>query len=305
MDIWDQKLVIDGGMGTELVRCGAKEVDSHRLWSTIANITEPEVVIKAHQNFISAGADIIITNSYQSNQNLIMDELKVTAKEADRYLASTVELAEKARKITNTKIIIAGSIGPLPDCPASEYNPEYLKRMTKEELMKWHEPRVKLLCESNCDILAIETMPGIKEADAILELIEKYKKDAYVSFTCRDGGTNAGEPYEKIADFLKTKSLKNIRGIGINCSDPRQVAIFGRLMADRFPNLTLITYPNSAETWSNEAGEWGEAASKWSGKPLQLHEFVDEWKKIGFRWIGGCCRIPPEQITKIREELLK
>ena len=48
--------------------------------------------------------------------------------------------------------------------------------MTKEELMKWHEPRVKLLCESNCDILAIETMPGIKEADAILDLLEKYEK---------------------------------------------------------------------------------------------------------------------------------
>ena len=48
--------------------------------------------------------------------------------------------------------------------------------MTKEELMKWHEPRVKLLYESNCDILAIETMPGIKEADAILDLLEKYDK---------------------------------------------------------------------------------------------------------------------------------
>lgn len=56
---------------------------------------------------------------------------------------------------------------------------------------------------------------------------------------------------------------------------------------------------------SIKAGKWGETASKWSGEPLQLHEFVDEWKKIGFRWIGGCCRIPPEQITKIREELLK
>ena len=63
-------------------------------------------MIEAHQNFISAGADLIITNSYQSNQNLIMDELKVTAKEADRYLASTVELAKKARKITDRKIII-------------------------------------------------------------------------------------------------------------------------------------------------------------------------------------------------------
>ena len=66
--------------------------------------------MKAHQNFISAGADIIITNSYQSNQNLIMDELKVSSSEADNYLASTVELAEKARQITGKSVIIG--LGP-------------------------------------------------------------------------------------------------------------------------------------------------------------------------------------------------
>ena len=99
--------------------------------------------------------------------------------------------------------------------------------MSKSELMKWHEPRVKLLSESKVDILAIETMPGIKEADAIIDLLEKYPKgyywflyvimpitfqflkcvsDAYVSFTCREGGTNAGESFETIAEFLETKS---------------------------------------------------------------------------------------------------
>ena len=63
--------------------------------------------------------------------------------------------------------------------PLKEYNPEYLKRMSKSELMKWHEPRVKLLSESKVDILAIETMPGIKEADAIIDLLEKYPKGYY------------------------------------------------------------------------------------------------------------------------------
>ena len=59
-----------------------------------------------------------------------------------------------------------------------------------------------------------------------------------------------------ILTFYFVLALKNIRGIGINCSDPRQVAIFGRLMADCFPKLTLITYPNSAETWSNEGRDF-------------------------------------------------
>lgn len=57
-------------------------------------------------------------------------------------------------------IFIAGSIGPYPDCPASEYNPEYLKRMSLKELIDWHRPRFELLANSSVDLLAIETIPG-------------------------------------------------------------------------------------------------------------------------------------------------
>lgn len=60
-----QKMIIDGGMGTELTRCGAKQVNSHRLWSAIVNINQPEIVVEAHTNFINAGADIVISNSYK------------------------------------------------------------------------------------------------------------------------------------------------------------------------------------------------------------------------------------------------
>ena len=48
-----------------------------------------------------------------------------------------------------------------------------------------------------------------------------------------------------------------------------------------------------------ESNEWGETESKWSGEQVQLHDFVPEWKSVGFLWIGGCCRVTPEQISKI------
>ena len=83
-------MVLDGGMGTELVRCGAQKVDSHRLWSSISNIEEPKVVIQAHLNFINAGSNVIITNSYQSNQFLLLNGLKMIVKisiDARRYSA--------------------------------------------------------------------------------------------------------------------------------------------------------------------------------------------------------------------------
>ena len=69
-NIWKEDLTLDGGMGTELSRCGAKDVDQHVLWSHIVNINQPEIVVQAHSNFIEAGADVIITNSYKTMYQL-------------------------------------------------------------------------------------------------------------------------------------------------------------------------------------------------------------------------------------------
>ena len=164
--------VIDGGMGTELVRCGVEDVDKHKLWSALANVDFPDSVVQgknyilmrnyienikyytkhfsflkikiAHRNFISAGADIIISNTYQSNQPLLMSELKISRAEADNLLFKTIDLARKA---AGPETIVAGSIGPFPDCPASEYDPQYLKKMSFEELYNWHLPRFELLAK--------------------------------------------------------------------------------------------------------------------------------------------------------------
>ncbi|CBY11341.1 unnamed protein product [Oikopleura dioica] len=142
--MWNQVKVIDGGMGTELVRCGVQDVDKHKLWSALANVDFPDSVVQAHKNFIDAGADVIISNTYQSNQPLLMSELQISREEADNLLLKTVDLARKA---AGSETIVAGSIGPFPDCPASEYDPQYLKRMSFEELYNWHLPRFELLAK--------------------------------------------------------------------------------------------------------------------------------------------------------------
>ena len=67
------------------------QVDKHRLWSSIANVKEPEVVVQAHLNFINAGADIIITNSYQSNPIMLREELNINEVDAKKYLLGTVQ----------------------------------------------------------------------------------------------------------------------------------------------------------------------------------------------------------------------
>ena len=81
--------------------------------------------------------------------------------------------------------------------------------MSEEELTKFHEPRFQIFSESeDLDLFAIETVPGIKEGRVLLRLLKKYKRDGYISFTCRDGTTNAGEPFEMIVQMIKGKSSR-------------------------------------------------------------------------------------------------
>ena len=73
-----------------------------------------------------------------------MSELRISRQEADDLLLKTIDLARKA---AGPETIVAGSIGPFPDCPASEYDPQYLKKISFEELYNWHLPRFELLAK--------------------------------------------------------------------------------------------------------------------------------------------------------------
>jgi homocysteine S-methyltransferase len=144
-------------------------------------------------------------------------------------------------------------------------------------------------------------MPGLKEARVMLKLLSEFKKDGYISFACQKGTTNAGEPFAEIVKTLKNEAPENLKGIGINCSEPEIVEEFGALMKANFPDLTLVCYPNSGESWTNNSGEWEVEASQWGGKRADLASYVPKWIETGFKWIGGCCRVEPKDISKIAE----
>ena len=55
--------------------------------------------------------------------------------------------------------------------------------------------------------------------------------------------------------------------------------------------MTLVTYPNSGEEWVTDSSEvWTDVDSQWKGKKYNIVDFIDEWRELGFKWIGGCCR---------------
>lgn len=79
-------------------------------------------------------------------------------------------------------------MGPYGACQAdgSEYTGDYIGRISSSELKEWHRPRLEVLVRAGVDVLAVETIPAVEEALAILELLREFPEtQAWVTFSCR------------------------------------------------------------------------------------------------------------------------
>ena len=118
-------------------------------------VENKEAVVKVHKDFLSAGADIILTSSYQASKELLKAELGLTRAETHRHIVSSAELAWRAVHETGGvpgHNLVGGSVGPYGAClhDGSEYTGSYLKgenAVRREELMEWHRDRVEALQE--------------------------------------------------------------------------------------------------------------------------------------------------------------
>jgi len=194
--------------------------------------------------------------------------------------------------------LVAASVGPYGAALAdgSEYTGDY--DLDTEELYEWHRDRFRVLAGSGADLLAMETVPSLSEARALLRLLDETPgPPAWVSFSCRDGERIAdGTP---LADCVAAlEDHPGLVAVGVNCTPPRFVESLVSIAASR-TSLPIIAYPNSGERW--------DAASRcWHGDP-EPDRFVDEavrWRAAGARLIGGCCRTGPEHVRRLRARLL-
>lgn len=262
-------VLLDGGLATELLARGHDLSD--RLWSARLLRDAPGEIRAVHGSYVEAGADCLITASYQAT----LDTLEA------KHLRLSVELARDAGPK-----LVAASVGPYGAALAdgSEYTGDY----GDVDLAAWHRERFLVLDGSGADLLACETIPSFPEARALAGLLGR--TPAWFSFSCRDGTRiSDGTPIRECAAFLD--GVEGAAAIGVNCTAPRFVASLVREVksATRKP---VVAYPNSGERW--ERGAWaGEA-----------EDFADAAVSWGASLLGGCCRTGPGHIRRLRERLL-
>ncbi|WP_309712511.1 homocysteine S-methyltransferase [Pseudolysinimonas sp.] len=279
-------LVLDGGLGTLLERHGHDL--SSALWSTQTLLDDPEAVRTAHGEYLAAGAEIVITGSYQVGY----DELAtrgIDAGAVDVLLATSVRLAREARDAAGGEAWVAASIGPFGAMRAdgSEYTGEY--GIGVAELRAWHRPRLHALAAAGPDLLAAETIPSLAEVEALAAELSGTGIPAWISVTPAFGRMRSGERLEEA--FAVAAAVDEVIALGVNCCDPLEVSpaiAAARAVTDK----PVVVYPNSGE-------QWDAKNRRWVGRPGVPDELVTSWLDAGARIVGGCCRIGPAEIARI------
>ncbi len=279
-------LVSDGGLATELEARGHDLSDD--LWSARLLFDAPEEIVAAHAAFYRAGAVVATTASYQASFDGFAAG-GISRDDAERLMRLSVALATQARdQVGGDGRWVAAAVGPYGASLAN--GEEYIGRygLSVAELAQWHLPRLEILADAGADVLAIETVPDIDEAEALVGLVQRLGVPAWVSYTIDGVQTRAGQP---LADAFAVADVPEIVAVGVNCCAPGDV-LPAIQIAREVTDKPVIVYPNSGEVWDGPGRRW-VGTSRWSP------ELPAQWVAAGARIVGGCCRVMSDDIAAL------
>ncbi|MFL6098837.1 MAG: homocysteine S-methyltransferase [Actinomycetales bacterium] len=292
-------VILDGGLASELERRGHDVSGS--LWSARVLRDQPDAVRAVHAAYFAAGSEVATSASYQATYEGYA-AAGTSAPETTRLLRRSVELADQARRDAAEQDEAAGrpvrrrwvaaSVGPYGALLAdgSEYRGDYGR--TTDELRAFHRARLQVLAGACLDVgdavLAVETIPSLREVEALVDEIAGLGVPAWVSVTPAGGRLRTGEPLE--AAFAVATAAPELVALGVNCCDPADVD--EGLAAAVATGRPALAYPNTGEAW--DAG-----ARVWTGRPTLDPEVAARWVDEGARALGGCCRVGPALLGEI------
>ena len=293
-------LILDGAMGTMIQQYGLTEADFRgKRFSDIPGqlkgnndllcLTRPDIIEDIHRKYLTAGADIIETNTFNANrisqadyhtQDAVRDINREAARLA-RRLADEFSTSDKPR-------FVAGSVGPTnKTCSMSpDVNNPALRALTFDELAEAYLEQMSALLEEDVDALLVETIFDTLNAKAAIyaagEAMERAGKRVplMLSVTVSDTGgrTLSGQTLDA---FLASVSHADIFSIGLNCSfGARQLKPFLEQLAVRAPYY-ISAYPNAG--LPNSLGQYDQT-------PEEMAQEIGEYIREGLvNIVGGCC----------------
>lgn len=278
-----RSILLDGAMGTELEHRG---IDTNTpIWSAMALVERPNLVEQIHREYLDAGAEVIITNTFRTHRRNL--EKIGMGEEAARLTSLAVGIAQAAIRHSGKQAFVAGSMAPLED----SYSTAAL--LPREVYLQDHSEMARNLAAAGVDLLIAETMGSIREAEAAADAAASTKLPFGVSFICKlDGRLFSGE---SLTDAAKAVELHGPAFLGINCTAAPSLAIaLAELRAATELPISVYANPSPTEDYIH----WDEDAAQ---QPAIYAQYAQLWLAGGAKLVGGCCGTTPEHIAHIHE----
>jgi 5-methyltetrahydrofolate--homocysteine methyltransferase len=278
-----QLLIADGATGTNLFARGLSRGHSPEHWV----LDQPDQIIRLHQDFIAAGADIILTSTFGgSSIRLRGSSIEGRAVDVNQRAAS---LALQASQGSNT--LVGGSIGPLGQLLKP------IGPITVEEAFASYAEQAKALSDAGVDFLVIETQFDLAEASAAVRAAHSVSALPIVASFSYDRGKKTMMGVSPAKAGVELSSL-NVDVIGINC---------GRSLEENLANLRELRQVISLPIWFKpNAGlphidDHGN--SVYDLTPQQMGEQATQWITSGAQIVGGCCGTSPAHLQQIAQSV--
>ncbi|OLO43433.1 homocysteine S-methyltransferase, partial [Actinomyces oris] len=281
-------VVLDGAMGTELDARGVNTRNS--LWSALALVTAPDVVREVHSDYLDAGARVITTNTYQATLPALIRSGEDAAC-ARRVIAAGARLATQAARQFGEEhpeepVLVAGGLGPYGAYLAdgSEYTGAYDIDIPEDPgFQEVHLPRIEVLVGEGIDLFALETIPRLDEAQALVAMVKGLapQSECWVSFQVRPDGARLadGTPLAEAAAWGAQEEM--VVAVGINCVAPGVVARALPVLRAA-TGKPLAAYPNAGDLYDPATKTWQSIGDR-AGIPALAPSWID----AGVRLVGG------------------
>lgn len=279
-------ILADGGMGTLLLALGLGRGVAPEMW----NIEQPKQVRKIHRDYIAAGAQIILTNSFGGNRRrLSYHDLSERTRELNRAAAQVARLEAEAAE---TSVLVGGSMGPTGALM------EPLGDLTFEGVKSTFEEQAGALIEGGVDVLWVETMSDLQEVLAAIEGCRAVAPDFPIVATMTfdtHGHTSMGISPQAAMEAL---GGLNLVAIGGNCGNgPAEIEAVIETMHKANPDVMLVAKSNAG------APRMEGDRQVYDASPEIMAEHALRVRDLGARIIGACCGSTPEHVRAMAHVL--
>lgn len=309
-------LILDGAMGTMIQRHKLEEHDYRgerfadwpsplKGMNDLLVLTQPEVIIAIHKQYLEAGADIIETNNFNATPSdlaryMLQDyayEINVAAARLARKSADDYSTPARPR-------FVAGVLGPNQKTASVsvDVNDPGARAISFDELVHDYTLTTRGLIEGGIDVILIETIFDTLNAKAAIFAIktvfdeDNVELPIMISGTITDasGRTLTGQVTEAFYNSLRHA---NPISIGLNCAlGPDDLRQYVQELS-RISEVAVSAHPNAG--LPNELGEYDL-------RPEEMADHIREWADCGFlNIVGGCCGSTPEHIRAIADAVAK